>query len=36
MTTTTGLPEGVDLWLVKPVRLPELRRAIEALAKSGA
>jgi DNA-binding response OmpR family regulator len=31
-----GLPDGVDLWLVKPVRLPELRRAIELIAKRGA
>ncbi len=27
-----GLPEGVDLWLVKPILFPQLRRAIETLA----
>ncbi|MDB4877274.1 MAG: Response regulator receiver domain [Gemmatimonadetes bacterium] len=29
-----GMPEGVDLWLPKPVRLPELRRAMQSLAKA--
>jgi CheY-like chemotaxis protein len=29
-----GMPEGVDLWLPKPVRLPELRRAIQSVAKA--
>ncbi|MDB5318454.1 MAG: DNA-binding response regulator [Phycisphaerales bacterium] len=27
-----GLPVGVDVWLVKPVRMPELRRAIQLVA----
>jgi DNA-binding response OmpR family regulator len=26
-----GLPEGIDLWIVKPVRLPQLREAIRTL-----
>jgi CheY-like chemotaxis protein len=30
----SGMPEGVDLWLAKPVRLPELRRAIQSVAKA--
>jgi len=29
-----GAPKGIDLWIVKPVRLPELREAIRSLAKS--
>lgn len=32
-----GLPAGVDLWLVKPVRLEQLQNAVRALTKpSGA
>jgi DNA-binding response OmpR family regulator len=27
-----GLPEGIDLWLQKPVTLPQLRESVEALA----
>src|SRR4051794_2451739 len=30
---TDGMPDGVDLWLPKPVRLRELRRAMQSLAK---
>ena len=26
-----GLPQGIDLWLTKPVRMPELKKAINAL-----
>jgi DNA-binding response OmpR family regulator len=29
-----GLPEGVNLWLVKPVRLPELHVAVQKLVRS--
>ena len=27
-----GLPDGIDLWLVKPIELPQLRQAIQSLA----
>jgi DNA-binding response OmpR family regulator len=27
-----GLPDGIDLWLVKPILLPQLRSAIQTLA----
>jgi len=28
---TAGRPAGIDMWLLKPVGLPQLRAAIEAL-----
>jgi DNA-binding response OmpR family regulator len=28
-----GLPEGIDLWVQKPVSLPRLREAVEALTR---
>lgn len=28
-----GLPVGVDLWIMKPIRLPELEQAIKTLAR---
>jgi DNA-binding response OmpR family regulator len=31
---TSGLPDEVDLWLVKPILLPQLRTAIQTLARA--